>query len=65
MSKRKPAESENEGAAEADAPSEGFPVEFEPDPLAVAVDLLKRCHGHVGHDMLAQQVYAFVKAHGG
>lgn len=63
MSRRKPAESENEGAAEADAPSEGFPLA--PDPLTVAVDLLKRCHGHIGHDMLAQQIYAFVKAHGG
>lgn len=47
------------------APSDGFPVKVEKIDLDVAVDLLKRTHKYVGDDILAQQVWGFIKAHGG
>lgn len=43
--------------------SEGWPVETETDYLDEAVAILRECHPFVTHDMLAQRVHAFVKAH--
>jgi len=63
---KEPANIDGPGQLESNAaPSEGFPVEVEPDALAAAVDLLKRTHKYIDDDMLAQQVWGFIKAHGG